>query len=84
MPSRDARVRNGRALALRVRKRLDMTQEAFARFLGCSFATVNRWENGRSPVTGMALEVLLGLQAAAPARVEGERLADAVRRGTRA
>lgn len=32
---------------LTLRKRLGLTQEQFARELGVSFATVNRWENGR-------------------------------------
>lgn len=60
--TRAERVRDGQALVRRVRAQLGMTQEGFARFLGCSFATVNRWENGRSPLTGgIALEVLRGL-----------------------
>ncbi|WP_343008500.1 helix-turn-helix transcriptional regulator [Parolsenella catena] len=30
-----------------VRKKLDYTQTEFAKVLSVSFATVNRWENGR-------------------------------------
>lgn len=29
-----------------LREQLQLTQEVFARILGVSFATVNRWENG--------------------------------------
>lgn len=31
-----------------VRSQLDLSQEDLAREIGVSFATVNRWENGRS------------------------------------
>ena len=31
-----------------VRKQLEISQEDLARELGVSFATVNRWENGKS------------------------------------
>ena len=33
---------------LQVRLRLNLSQEMFAQKLGVSFATVNRWENGKS------------------------------------
>jgi putative transcriptional regulator len=32
----------------RLRKKLGLTQEKFARKLGVSFPTVNRWENGHN------------------------------------
>jgi transcriptional regulator with XRE-family HTH domain len=36
-----------------LREQLELTQEVFAQILGVSFATVNRWENGKSePKTG--------------------------------
>jgi len=38
-----------------VRSQLRMSQEDLARELGVSFATVNRWENGRSVPSRMAL-----------------------------
>ena len=50
-----------------LRERLDLTQEVFARILGVSFATVNRWENGRTVPTGDYARVLLTLcQLSAP------------------
>ena len=35
-----------------LRDHLELTQEMFARILGVSFATVNRWENGKSEPSG--------------------------------
>lgn len=35
-------------LVKKVRQTLDISQEDLARFLGVSFATINRWENGRT------------------------------------
>ena len=43
--------------AIRVRKLrecLSLTQEALAESLGVSFATVNRWENGRTEPSKLA------------------------------
>jgi len=37
-----------------VRKQLTLSQEGLARELGVSFATVNRWENGRSRPSKLA------------------------------
>lgn len=37
-----------------LRERLDLTQEALAESLGVSFATVNRWENGRTEPSKLA------------------------------
>src|SRR5262245_27913451 len=42
----------------RLRERLALTQEVFARILGVSFATVNRWENGKSEPSGDYARVL--------------------------
>jgi transcriptional regulator with XRE-family HTH domain len=41
-----------------LRERLQLTQEVFARILGVSFATVNRWENGKSAPSGDYARVL--------------------------
>jgi transcriptional regulator with XRE-family HTH domain len=41
-----------------LRERLHLTQEVFARILGVSFATVNRWENGKTEPTGDYARVL--------------------------
>jgi putative transcriptional regulator len=44
---------------------MDLTQERFAAKLGVTFASVNRWENGRAKPSPLALkqieELLLGL-----------------------
>jgi transcriptional regulator with XRE-family HTH domain len=45
-----------------LREQLHLTQEAFARILGVSFATVNRWENGKTEPTGDYARVLQTLQ----------------------
>ena len=45
-----------------LRARLHLTQEAFARILGVSFATVNRWENDKAGPTGDYSRVLYTLQ----------------------
>lgn len=41
-----------------LREQLHLTQEAFASILGVSFATVNRWENGKTEPTGDYARVL--------------------------
>lgn len=44
------------------RRRLNLTQEAFARILGVSYVTVNRWEKGKhrpSPVWVEKINALL-------------------------
>jgi putative transcriptional regulator len=38
-----------------VRKKLGLSQKALAQALGVSFATVNRWENGRTMPSKLAL-----------------------------
>jgi DNA-binding transcriptional regulator YiaG len=40
-----------------VRKQLSLSQEELAQALGVSFATVNRWENGRTTPSPMAVTV---------------------------
>jgi transcriptional regulator with XRE-family HTH domain len=45
-----------------LREHLGLTQEVFARILGVSFATVNRWENGKTVPTGDYARVLQTLQ----------------------
>lgn len=43
------------ALVKELRERLHLTQEAMAESLGVSFATVNRWENGWTVPSQLAL-----------------------------
>jgi transcriptional regulator with XRE-family HTH domain len=45
-----------------LREHLCLTQEVLARILGVSFATVNRWENGKTVPTGDYARVLQTLQ----------------------
>jgi putative transcriptional regulator len=51
----------GRALA-QLREDLNMTQENFAHEIGVTFATVNRWENGRTTPNKVAQKVLMLLE----------------------
>ena len=44
-----------------LRKQLDLTQEEFAHEIGVTFATVNRWENGKSKPSRLALKILAAL-----------------------
>jgi DNA-binding transcriptional regulator YiaG len=46
----------------RLRHELNMTQESFAHEIGVTFATVNRWENGRTTPNKVAQKVLLLLE----------------------
>jgi DNA-binding transcriptional regulator YiaG len=46
----------------RLRQELRMTQENFAHEIGVTFATVNRWENGRTTPNKVAQKVLLLLE----------------------
>jgi DNA-binding transcriptional regulator YiaG len=43
---------------LSIRKAVNMSQEEFARQLDVSFATVNRWENGKSNPSRMAINTI--------------------------
>jgi transcriptional regulator with XRE-family HTH domain len=58
-----------------LRKRLDLTQERFAGRLGVTFASVNRWENGRANPSPLALRRIEDL-----VRDMGEDGADLLRR----
>jgi putative transcriptional regulator len=42
------------AVIKEVRKQLGLSQEGLARELGVSFATVNRWENGKTAPSKLA------------------------------
>jgi transcriptional regulator with XRE-family HTH domain len=68
----------------RLRTGLGLSQEALARLLGVSFATVNRWESDRQ-VSGPRGVVLVFLQALDAAlhhdRMLPERLVDWAARG---
>lgn len=46
----------------RLRQKLNLTQEDFAHLIGVTFATVNRWENGRTTPNKVAQKVLLLLE----------------------
>jgi transcriptional regulator with XRE-family HTH domain len=48
-----------------LRTRLGLSQEQLARRLGVSFATVNRWESGRSQPSARARRALAELETAA-------------------
>lgn len=54
-----------------LREQLQLTQELFARILGVSFATVNRWENGKSVPSGDYARVLQTLQQLAATNAPG-------------
>lgn len=41
-----------------LRYRLGMTQEQFAAELGVTLNTINRWENGKSQPSPLALEII--------------------------
>jgi len=43
-------------LVRELRKRTGLTQEKFAAKLGVTFPTINRWENGRSKPSPLALK----------------------------
>lgn len=47
-----------------IRKTLGLSQERFAQKLGVSFATVNRWEKGRSKPTGLSVGILESVRMA--------------------
>ena len=47
-----------------IRKKLGLTQEEMARFLGVSFVSVNRWEAGHSAPTGPFLDLYQAADAA--------------------
>ena len=45
-------------LVRELRQHFNLSQERFAAFLGVSFKTVNRWENGHSTPSPMALKLI--------------------------
>jgi predicted ATPase/DNA-binding XRE family transcriptional regulator len=55
-----------------LRRRLGLSQEQLARRLGVSFATVNRWESGRTQISGKSLAALAELEATAAAEGAGD------------
>jgi len=48
-----------------LRKQLGLTQEEFAHQIGVTFATVNRWENGKSEPSRLAIKMLMALNHSA-------------------
>ena len=42
-----------------IRKSLNLSQQAFAKELGVSFATINRWEGGLQRPSPLALQALI-------------------------
>jgi len=50
-------------LVKRIRERMGLTQEQFAREVGVSFSTVNQWENGRRRPQPYLLNRLLEMLA---------------------
>jgi len=51
------------ALIREVRGRLGLTQEKFAARLGVTLPTINRWENGRTKPSPLAIRTLRDLVA---------------------
>ena len=49
------------ALIRKIRNRLGLTQEKFAAKLGVTFSTVNRWENGKTKPSPLALQQIKDL-----------------------
>lgn len=45
-------------LVCELRQRLNLSQERFAAKLGVSFKSANRWQNGRSKLSPMALKLI--------------------------
>ncbi|MGL4498616.1 MAG: helix-turn-helix domain-containing protein [Planktothrix sp.] len=41
-----------------LRKRMNLSQEKFAAYLGVSFQTINRWEKGRATPSQMAIKLI--------------------------
>ena len=44
------------SLIRELRKRIGLTQEKFAARLGVTFPTINRWENGRTKPSPLAMQ----------------------------
>ena len=47
-----------------IRKKLDLSQEQMAHFLGVSFASVNRWEGGHSSPMGPTMDLYRAIDGA--------------------
>ena len=47
------------AIVKMVREKMNMSQEDLARALNVSFATINRWENGKTHPNKMAKQVFI-------------------------
>ena len=41
-----------------IRQRLELTQEQFAHYLGVTYLTVNRWENGHTKPSPIAMKLI--------------------------
>jgi transcriptional regulator with XRE-family HTH domain len=52
---------NGVNLIRTLRQRLGMTQEEFAREVGVTFSTINRWENAHTEPNRLAWRAIAGL-----------------------
>ncbi len=50
-----------RGLIPRIRERMGLTQEKFAARLGVTFPTINRWENGHTRPSPLALKQIEAL-----------------------
>ena len=59
-----------------LRRRLGLSQEQLARRLGVSFATVNRWESGRTQISARSAAALAELEASAAAADDASTDAD--------
>jgi transcriptional regulator with XRE-family HTH domain len=66
----------GHGQLIAIRARLGLSQEAMARLLNVSFASVNRWEGGHSSPTGSIQDLYLALDAA----LRGGHTSDSIRR----
>src|SRR3984957_8485033 len=61
-----------------LRRRLGLSQEQLARRLGVSFATVNRWESGRTQISARSAAALAELEASAAADNDDANNGDAL------
>ena len=52
---------NYQRLTITLRNKLVMSQEEFAKFLGVSFASINRWEKGHHEPTTQAKKKIIQL-----------------------
>lgn len=53
----NSEIKNFGARVKAVRTQLNLSQEDFAHALGVSFTTVNRWENGKTSPSRLALKL---------------------------